>query len=100
MKGKRLGQTTHAIEVSLGFFKAVRGKYYRRLLKEGANVVILEPDVADAFRDSASVNAALRFAPRCIGSNSTSHHPSEATLTQALCGVNAMILRSRPDIIS
>ena len=25
---------------------AVRGKYDRRLLKEGANVVVLEPDVA------------------------------------------------------
>lgn len=31
-----------------------------RLLKEGANVVVLEPDVAKAFRDSAAVNAALR----------------------------------------
>ena len=39
---------------------AVRGKYYRRLLKEGANVVVLEPDVAKAFRNSAAVNEALR----------------------------------------
>jgi hypothetical protein len=39
---------------------AVRGKYHRRLLKEGANVVILEPDVAKAFRNSAAVNEALR----------------------------------------
>ena len=38
----------------------MRGKYYRRLLKEGANVVVLEPDVAKAFRDSAAVNDALR----------------------------------------
>jgi hypothetical protein len=32
---------------------AVRGKYYHRLLKEGANVVVLEPDVAKAFQNSA-----------------------------------------------
>jgi hypothetical protein len=39
---------------------AVRGKYYRRLLREGANVAVLEPDVAKAFRHSAAVNEALR----------------------------------------
>lgn len=42
------------------YSKAVRGKYYRRLLDEGTNVVILEPDVAKSFHDSASVNEALR----------------------------------------
>ena len=61
MKGNRRSQTTHMrAEYTFDYTKAVRGKYYRRLLKEGANVVVLEPDVADAFRDSASVNAALR----------------------------------------
>jgi hypothetical protein len=39
---------------------AIRGKYYRRLLKEGTNVIVLEPDVAKAFRSSAAVNEALR----------------------------------------
>jgi hypothetical protein len=47
-------------EYTFDYSKAVRGKYYRRLLKEGANVVVLEPDVARAFRDSAAVNDALR----------------------------------------
>jgi hypothetical protein len=42
------------------YSKAVRGKYYRRLIREGANVAVLEPDVAAAFRDSAAVNDALR----------------------------------------
>jgi len=37
----------------------VRGKYYARY-KEGANLVLLAPDVAEVFRDSTSVNAALR----------------------------------------
>ncbi len=47
-------------EYAFNYSKAVRGKYYRRLLKEGANVVVLDPDVAKAFRDSAAVNDALR----------------------------------------
>lgn len=41
------------------FSGAVRGKYYKRYL-EATNVVILEPDVAREFRNSASVNRALR----------------------------------------
>ena len=47
-------------EYEFDYSKAVRGKYYRRLLKEGANVVVLEPDMAKAFRSSAAVNEALR----------------------------------------
>ena len=47
-------------EYNFDYSKAVRGKYYRRLLKEGANVVVLEPDVAKVFRSSAAVNEALR----------------------------------------
>jgi hypothetical protein len=37
----------------------VRGKYYEAYQK-GTNVVLLEPDVATVFRDSAAVNQALR----------------------------------------
>jgi hypothetical protein len=47
-------------EYEFDYSTAIRGKYYRRLLKEGANVVVLEPDVAKAFRSSAAVNEALR----------------------------------------
>jgi len=47
-------------EYNFDYSTAVRGKYYRRLLKEGANVVVLEPDVAKVFRSSAAVNEALR----------------------------------------
>ena len=47
-------------EYNFDYSKAVRGKYYKRLMEEGANVVVLEPDVAKAFHDSASVNEALR----------------------------------------
>jgi hypothetical protein len=41
------------------FTGGVRGKYYERY-KQGTNVVLLEPDVAKEFHDSATVNAALR----------------------------------------
>ena len=47
-------------EYDFDYSRAIRGKYTRRLLKEGANVVVLDPDVAAAFRDSAAVNEALR----------------------------------------
>jgi hypothetical protein len=47
-------------EYDFDYSKAVRGKYYRRLLKEGSNIVVLEPDVAKAFPSSDAVNDALR----------------------------------------
>jgi len=47
-------------EYEFDYSEAVRGKYFKQLLKEGANVVVLEPDVAKAFGDSAAVNDALR----------------------------------------
>jgi hypothetical protein len=42
------------------FSAAVLGKHYRAY-NEGTNVVLLEPDIARVFRDSASVNRALRL---------------------------------------
>jgi len=47
-------------EYDFDYSNAVRGKYYKRLLKEGSNVVVLDRDVAKAFPSSASVNDALR----------------------------------------
>jgi len=47
-------------EYDFDYSTAVRGKYYRRIMKEGANVAVLEPDVAKVFRNSAAVNEALR----------------------------------------
>lgn len=41
------------------FSGGVRGKYYERAM-QGSNVVLLEPDVARVFRDSAVVSQALR----------------------------------------
>ena len=42
------------------FTRGVRGKYAKRFAK-GSNVVILDPDVAKLFKDSESVNEALRL---------------------------------------
>jgi hypothetical protein len=47
-------------EYDFDYSKAVRGKYYKRLFEEGANIVVLESDVAKAFSNSGAVNEALR----------------------------------------
>ena len=61
MKAKRTNHVAQMrAEYDLDYSKAVRGKYHKRLLKEGSNVVVLDRDVAKAFPDSASVNKALR----------------------------------------
>ena len=41
------------------FSKGIRGTYVDRF-KEGSNLVVLSPDVAEVFTDSESVNEALR----------------------------------------
>ena len=41
------------------FGRGIRGKYAGRYA-EGSNIVVLSPDVAEAFPGSASVNDALR----------------------------------------
>ena len=47
-------------EYELDYSAAVRGKYYRDFTREGARIVVLDPDVARAFRSSSAVNTALR----------------------------------------
>ncbi len=66
MKGKNMKAKEKKItdelrpEYDFDYSKAIRGKYYKRLITEGANVVMLEPDVAKSFTDSDAVNKALR----------------------------------------
>ncbi len=48
------------------FSSGVRGKYAARYA-EGANVVVLAPDVAEVFPDSIAVNEALRTLVRISG---------------------------------
>ena len=42
------------------FSGGARGKHYRAYQK-GTNLVVLDPDVAEVFKDSESVNHALRM---------------------------------------
>jgi hypothetical protein len=48
-----------AMRAEYDFRGGVRGKYAARFAR-GTNIVILEPDVAERFPDSKSVNDALR----------------------------------------
>lgn len=47
-------------EYDFDYSKAVWGKSAKKLLEEGANIVVIQPDVFAVFPDSASVNEALR----------------------------------------
>lgn len=47
-------------EAEYDFTGAERGKYIERY-RQGTNVVLLDSDVAQAFKDSESVNQALRL---------------------------------------
>lgn len=48
----------------------IRGKYAKRY-KEGTNLVLLESDVAEVFKDNASVNEALRLLIKIAGEKYT-----------------------------
>ncbi len=56
------------------FSGGVRGKYAGRFPK-GSNVVVLDPDVAQVFTDSESVNQALRALAEIIQHQSEKSHP-------------------------
>ena len=56
------------------FTKGVRGKYAKRYA-EGDNLVVLDPDVAQVFPDSAAVNLALRALADIIRQHSAKTPP-------------------------
>jgi hypothetical protein len=56
------------------FSGGVRGKYADRFPK-GCNVVVLDPDVAQIFPDSESVNQALRALAEIIQHQAEKTHP-------------------------
>jgi len=77
MKAKRsngLGQMR--AEYEFDYSRAERGRYYKRLLKEGANVVVLDRDVAKEFPDSAAVNRALRAVLKDKGGRRAARRPA------------------------
>jgi hypothetical protein len=51
-------QRDPSMRVEYDFSNGVRGKYAKRF-KEGTNIVVLAPEVAEIFPDSAAVNDAL-----------------------------------------
>jgi hypothetical protein len=57
------------------FSGGVRGKYVDRFPKGGNVVVVLEPDVARVFKDSESVNRALRDLAAIIRRQSEKAYP-------------------------
>ena len=48
------------------FKGGIRGRYWERY-QEGTNIVVSSPDVARVFRDSKSVNEALRVLVKIAG---------------------------------
>ena len=64
------------------FSSGVRGKHYKAY-KAGTNVVFLEPDLVEAFPDSASVNQALRLLVKVSRSKALSRSQPKKTLQPA-----------------
>ena len=61
------GKTDNDMRPEYDFSKGVRGKYAARFAA-GTNVVVLDPDVAEIFPTSSSVNDALRALAKIIRS--------------------------------
>jgi len=58
-KNRKVSESSDDMRPEYDFSGGVRGKYVRRF-REGTNIVVLEPDIAAEFKDSAAVNDALR----------------------------------------
>ncbi len=58
-KNRKVSESSDEMRPEYDFSGGVRGKYVQRF-REGTNIVVLEPDVAAEFKDSAAVNDALR----------------------------------------
>ena len=56
---RRTARVRDELRPEYDFAGAARGKYAERF-QAGTNLILLDPDVAEAFHDSAAVNHALR----------------------------------------
>ena len=89
MKRKVAKASDMRAEYDFDYSKAVRGKHYRRILKEGANVVVLAPDIAKAFPNSDAVNDALRVVQKAgRAAGRLTSRSARARCTHAGCIVN------------
>jgi len=68
------GPATDEMRPEYDFKGGVRGKYAERYAR-GTNLVLLDPDVAEIFADSDSVNRALRALAGIIR-DQKSHEPA------------------------
>jgi hypothetical protein len=57
---------TDTMRAEYDFSGGIRGKHHEAYL-EGTNVILLEPDLAERFHDSATVNHALRLLLQVAG---------------------------------
>ena len=64
-----MSNTTDSDEIraEYDFSSGIRGKHHKAY-REGTNIILLEPDVAKVFKDSESVNHALRMLIELAGS--------------------------------
>lgn len=60
-------EETDTMRSQYDFSKGVRGKHHEAY-QQGTNVILLEPDLAKIFKDSQSVNRALRMLVDIAGS--------------------------------
>lgn len=68
-KNRKVSESTDDMRPEYDFSGGVRGKYVQRF-REGTNIIVLEPDVAAEFKDSAAVNDALRKVLKARGKRS------------------------------
>ena len=72
------------------FSSGVRGKHHEAYCR-GTNVILLEPDVAEVFKDSAAVNAALRALVQVARAHATATDQKRIGATDAAfpaCGIS------------
>ena len=73
-------------EYDFDFSKGERGRYFKRLQKEGSNNIVLEPDVAKVFPNSAAVNDALRSLLTLLQSTTSLTRRSTRTPRKRIAG--------------
>ncbi|MBU2568535.1 MAG: hypothetical protein KJ725_00615 [Gammaproteobacteria bacterium] len=66
MSGNIMNTTTDEMRTEYDFSKGVRGKHHKSY-RQGSNVIFLDKDVAKVFKDSESVNHALRLLMEIAG---------------------------------
>jgi hypothetical protein len=76
------------------FSGAVRGKYFERF-EQGSNLVLLDPDVAAAFRTSVAVNDALRSLVSARGKQSRVVRRSPGARRRPGKGLQTCVKRGR-----